>query len=105
MGFWDLAFRYLVFLVPLSAVYFLGLRFRPAWSKLLGLVFTGGNLVFAGSVIYLGVHGGGMGFLRAFLYVVGGMFAVLVPVLTAAVMLVARRGRTASDTRSQDPIQ
>ena len=81
MGFWDIAWRYLVYFLPLYGAYLLGLRYKVGPPKLLAVLFSGANVGFLGYLAYLGAQSGGLGPLRAVAYVLGAMLIVVGPMV------------------------
>jgi hypothetical protein len=100
MGFWDIAWRYLVFFLPLYGAYLFGVRHAVAPPKLLAVLFSGGNAAFLGYLVYLGAHGG-VGLLRSVAYTTGAMFIVVGPVVILMVKAAGLSDRSKERTRGE----
>ena len=98
MGFWDIAWRYLVFFLPLYGAYLLGIRYTVGPPKLLAVLFSGANVGFLGYLVYLGVTAGGIGLLRSVAYATGTMFIVVGPVVLLMVTAAELRDRSNEQT-------
>ena len=79
MAFLGIALRYRVLCIPVYVGYLLALRHSKANPKFLNYGWTAANLLIVGYLVYWGVTAAELTPVRAFLYAVGGVFVVLVP--------------------------
>jgi len=100
MGFWDIAWRYLVFFLPLYGAYLLGIRRAVAPREVLSVLFSGGNVGFLGYLVYLGVQAG-IGPLRSVAYTTGTMFIVVGPMVILMVLAARLSDRSEEPTQAE----